>query len=147
MTKEELSASTRNRHLTMLKSVFNKAVEWGMLFTNPCAAIKNIRENGARTRFLSTEEIDTLLAHASERFKPLLITALHTGMRRGEILRLMRSDVDFVNHIITVQESKSGKKRMIPVQTAIDHRLRRDRDKGCETVSSAAISSTLPSAR
>src|SRR5262245_32280680 len=99
MEEHELSPGTRNRHLVMLKSVFNKAKEWGMLFDNPAAGVKNMRENGARTRFLSAAEVETLLAHASDRFRPLLITALHTGMRRGEILKLKWVNVDFTTRM------------------------------------------------
>jgi site-specific recombinase XerD len=66
------SASTRNRHLTMLKSLFNKAIEWGMLYDNPAGVINNMRENAARTRFLTSEEINQLLSATGDRFRPIL---------------------------------------------------------------------------
>src|SRR5262249_15186598 len=93
-SKKEISPSTRNRHLVMLKSMLNKAIEWGLIYENPAAGIKKLREEGGRARFLSSEEIGKLLDNAEERFKPILITALHTGMRRGEILNLKWADVD-----------------------------------------------------
>jgi integrase len=71
----------------MMKSVFNKGKAWGLLEENPTALIKNMREHGARSRFLTTEEINKLITQASKRFRPVLITALHTGMRRGEIFK------------------------------------------------------------
>ena len=40
-------------------------------------------------------------------------------MRRGEILKLKWADVDFKNRIITIQESKSGKKRMLPMDDTL----------------------------
>jgi len=104
--------------------VFNRGKEWGLITDNPAQGIKPLRENGARTRFLDKEEIQLLLNAASKEFRPILITALHTGMRKGEILKLMWSDVNFKNRLITVTESKSGKKRMIPMDDILSATLR-----------------------
>jgi len=114
-----LGASGRNRHLTMLKALFNRGMQWGLVNHNPCASIGRLREPGPRTRFLYQEEVHKLLSAASESLRPILITALHTGMRRGEILNLKWADVDFKNRIITIQESKSGKKRMLPMDATV----------------------------
>jgi integrase len=119
MDEDKVSAATRNRHLTMLKAMFTKGIDWGLATGNPASGIGRLRENGARTRFLDGDEIERLLAAASEGFRPILITALHTGMRRGEILKLKWADVDFKNRIITIQESKSGKKRMLPMDDTL----------------------------
>ena len=124
MEEKRLSPATRNRHLAHLSSMFNKGKEWGLVTENPAQGIKPLRENGARTRFLDGDEIQQLLAASSENFRPILITALHTGMRKGEILKLIWSDVDFRNRIITVQDSKSGKKRMIPMDDTVYETLR-----------------------
>lgn len=116
--------STRNRHLTVLKALFTKAVEWGFLETNPAAIIKGMKGEEPRMRFLTVDEIEKLLAEASKRFRPLLEVALHTGMRRGEIFRLRWSDIDFQNGLITVKKSKSGKPRSIPMDETIANVLR-----------------------
>ncbi len=124
MEEKHLSPATRNRHLAHLSSVFNKGKEWGLITDNPAQGIKPLRENGARTRFLDKEEIQLLLNASSKEFRPILITALHSGMRKGEILKLICPDVDFKNRIITVQDSKSGKKRMIPMDDTLYETLR-----------------------
>jgi len=116
---ESLSTATRNKHLRMLKAMFNKGLGWKLVSDNPTNGIRLLRENGARTRFLDGDEIQRLLTAASESFRPILLTALHSGMRRGEILNLKWPDVDFKNSIITVQESKSGKKRMLPMDDTL----------------------------
>lgn len=115
---------SRNRHLILLKALFNKAVEWGMLHTSPAAPVKLVREQEARTRFLTAEEASKMLDGASKRFRPLLTVALHTGMRRGEIFRLHWQDIDFANGLITVQKSKSGRKRSIPMDDTVTAVLR-----------------------
>jgi len=120
---ENLTGATRNRHLTMLKAMFNKGIQWDLLTDNPAVGVGKLREAGGRTRFLDHEEIKRLLNSASEAFRPILLTALHTGMRRGEILNLKWTEVDFKNRIITVQESKSGKKRMLPMDDTVSEAL------------------------
>ena len=119
MTEKKLSPATRNRHLAHLSSMFNRGKEWGLITSNPAQGIRPLRENGARTRFLDGDEIERLLTASSDSFRPILITAFHTGMRRGEILKLKWADVDFKNRIITIQESKSGKKRMLPMDDTV----------------------------
>jgi integrase len=115
------SASTRNRHLAMLRAMFNKGIEWGLVGSNPCDGIPKLREAPPRDRFLTPEEVETLLANAPETLKPFLVVALHTGMRHGEILQLSWPDVDFVNRLVKIRESKSGKSRSIPMdQTLFD---------------------------
>ena len=124
MEERGVSGATRNRHLTMLKVMLNKGKKWRLITDNAAADIRRLRENGARTRFLDQEEIRQLLEAASDGFCPILIAALHTGMRRGEILNLKWVDVDFKNRIVTIQESKSGKKRMIPMDDTLYETLR-----------------------
>ena len=118
------NVASRNRYLIMLKAVFTKAVEWGMLASSPAKPIEFLRGQEARTRFLTTEEIERLLAGASKRFRPLLVVALHTGMRKGEIFRLRWPDIDFQNGLITVQKSKAGKRRSIPMDETVTEALR-----------------------
>lgn len=118
------TVASRNRYLIMLKAIFSKAVEWEMLAVSPAADISFARGQEARTRFLTTEEIEKLLEGASKRFRPLLMVALHTGMRKGEIFRLKWPDVDFKTGLITVHMSKSGKRRSIPMDETLLETLR-----------------------
>jgi integrase len=119
MERDGISASTRNRHLAMIKSMFQCTIKWGLMRENPASGIPKLRETGARNRFLDLEEVRMLLEGASESFRPILITALHTGMRRGELLNLRWSDVDFGNRIIMVRETKSGRQRAIPIDQTL----------------------------
>jgi integrase len=121
---EKLSPASRNRHLAMLSSLFNKGIEWEIAVENPARGIKKLREKGARTRFLDQGEIDRLLKKSSDDLRPILVVALHTGMRRGEIFNLRWADVDLKNRVITVKESKSGKKRTIPIDDTLFSTLR-----------------------
>ncbi len=117
--KAEVSPATVNRAISCLKTLLNKAVEWGKLPASPAARVKKFREPAGRERILSPEEARRLLDAASPELRPVLITALGTGMRRGEILALKWTDLDFVRGIISVRMSKSGKPRQVPMSGAV----------------------------
>ena len=72
-----------------------------------------LKENNHRLRFLTEAEIDTLLKACSPHLKPIVETALHTGMRRGELLSLQWEQIR--NGFIYLTETKSGKARQIPI--------------------------------
>jgi integrase len=108
-----------NRELACLKTMFNKVVEWGKLEDNPLRAVKKFKENAARERILSVDEARRLIENAAPALRPVLIIALHTGMRRNEILSLKWSNVDLTRGYIFIEDSKSGKSRKIPVSSAV----------------------------
>ena len=68
-----------------------------------------------RWRYLTRDEIDRLLAVVHPRLKPIVATALFTGMRRGEILALDWRDVDLRQGFINILQSKSAKRREVPI--------------------------------
>ena len=113
--RQSVAPATVNRELACLKHMFTKAIHWDMTSINPVKLVKLFREDNARTRYLSLDEIDKLLSSISERVKPMVITALNTGMRLGEILKLKWEDVDLINRVIIVRRSKNGYSRDIPV--------------------------------
>ncbi len=117
--RADVSPSTVNRARACLMTLFNKAVEWGRSETNPIAKIKKFKEPPGRERILTADESDRLIKSASESIRPVLITALHTGMRRGEILSLRWPDLDFPRRVIFIKNSKSGKPRKIPMSDPV----------------------------
>jgi integrase len=74
-----------------------------------------LKENNQRMRYLSYEECQTLIDVCESHLKPIVITALNTGMRKGEILNLKWDDVDLKNGFIFVRETKNGDRRDIPI--------------------------------
>jgi len=113
--KAEVSPATVNRELACLKTMFSKAIEWGRTEKNPAAKVKKFRENPGRERILSPEEARSLIECAGPGIRPVLIVALNTGMRRGEILSLKWADVDFGKSFILIEDSKSGRSRKVPM--------------------------------
>ena len=113
--KEKVSSATVNRELATLKTMFAKAIEWGRLEKNPAKNVKFLRENNKRLRYLEKEEIEKLINLSSGYLKSILIVALNTGMRRGEILGLKWHDIDFKRDIIYLLDTKNNDKREVPM--------------------------------
>ena len=65
--------------------------------------VKTFREDNGRIRFLTEEEETRLLPHCGPNLKPLVITALHTGFRKSELLSLRWENVDFRHRLIRVE--------------------------------------------
>jgi integrase len=86
---------------------------------NPATSVRFFRVNNQRLRFLDRDEEAKLLSACSPSIKPIIVTALNTGMRRGEILALQWEQVDFANELITVKDSKNGEPRNIPMNSCL----------------------------
>jgi integrase len=115
---KEVSPATVNRALAVLKSMFNRAIVWGKATNNPCRAVKLFKENNQRMRFLEEGEIKKLISSSCFHLKPIIILALNTGMRKGEILGLKWVDVDFKRGIIYLYDTKNGENREIPLNAS-----------------------------
>lgn len=115
----KVKPGTVNREIALLKHLFNMAITWGMATVNPMRGVKLLREDNVPVRFLTKEEIDKLLAACTDYSRPIVLTALHTGMRRGEILGLKWDQVDFDAKIITILHSKNGRVRKIPINSVL----------------------------
>jgi integrase len=96
--------------LASLKSILNEAQRRGLVATNAASPVKvdvRKREQGklrAGRDFPSKEEIQTVLAKADGRWRPLLVTAIFTGMRSSELRGLGWDAVDFAKEVIHVHQ-------------------------------------------
>jgi integrase len=112
--------ATVNRIMCRLRHMFNKAADWEMLDESPLERLKFLPENNARLRYLSMEECVGLLdACLTPHMRAMTMLALHTGMRRGEILNLKWSDLDFASGHIIIRDSKNGEPRHVPMDSAV----------------------------
>jgi len=109
--------ATVNRELQIIRHLFNLAYRWKRLFgQNPVSESGLLEVHNQVERILTPEE-ERLLACSPLHLRPIITTALNTGMRKGEILHLTWEDVDRENNLITVRQevSKSKKTRRIPL--------------------------------
>ncbi len=110
------SPANANRYRTLLLLIFNKAKLWGDFFgDNPVKAVTRKKEDNERTRYLEPEEMVRLLEAADVETRSVLLIAILTGMRRGELLRLDWKHVMFSAGVIRVVKTKAEKPRSIPI--------------------------------
>jgi len=115
-----VSKVTINREIQLLKKMFNVGIEEGYLEENPAKKIKLYSESDTvRDRVLSEEEEPGLFKELAEHVRPLVFSALHTGMRKGELLNLKKENVNLEKRQIKVERTKSQKARFIPINSAL----------------------------
>lgn len=116
-TGKPLSETTVNRDIEVIRHLLYWAADEGILQANPIARVRMVRERRARRPVMSVAEEVKLLAAASKHLRPIVLAALDTGMRRGELLSQLWEDMDFDRRVISVTHSKTpeGEHRLIPM--------------------------------
>lgn len=117
------------RYLAVLSHLFSIAIrDWEWTTENPVKNISKPKEPRGRVRFLSDEERRRLLAACAESQNTMLLDivliALCTGMRKGEILGLRWRDVDLDAGTLTVADSKNGESRVVPIVGEVLDRMK-----------------------
>jgi len=128
LLKEGLQAGGVNRQVSLLKSMFTKAYDWNMI---PESHLKEVRKakplkgEKTRLRYLAVDECNRLIAECPDWLKTIVVFALNTGMRRGEILSLRWKDIDMKNGFILISNTntKTGQKREIPMTETVKRLL------------------------
>ncbi len=119
--------ATANRHLATLKHMFSKAVEWEMISEDVLMKVRKAKllpEDNRRLRFLSGEECQTLVDACVPHIRPIVITAMNTGMRREEIFSLeWERHVDLKHGFILLYVTKNGERREVPINRTLRETL------------------------
>ncbi len=121
-----MAGASVNRLLATLKNMFTKAVEWDLV---PEQILKNIRrvkltrETAGRLRFLTGEEGRSLINACGEGIKDIVVFALNTGCRRGEILSLKWENVDLEHGFVHLAVTKNGESRTVPINDELKKSL------------------------
>lgn len=117
---KEVSPPTVLRDLRLLSHIINTGrTEWGLenvIATNPVSLIRKPKTSRPRDRRLEAGELGRLLsACANPWFRPLVLFAIETGMRRGEILSLTWEHVHLGNRYVHLPDTKNGDSRDVPL--------------------------------
>lgn len=120
--EKNYKVATCNRYLKIFKASMTKAYEWNLISEwrlKEIRKVKSLKGETKRLRYLSKEEIQNLLSNCDRHLYPIVFTALHTGMRKGEILSLKWSQVDMKNGLILVDKTKNFDRREIPMNESL----------------------------
>lgn len=114
------SPATVNRYLAALSIVFTIAVkEWGWVDDTPMRKVTKPKESRGRVRFLSEDERPRLLKACKESSNsflyPVVVLALSTGMRNGEIMGLTWEVVDLNSGRAVLHDTKNGERRAVAI--------------------------------
>ena len=103
---QKLSAQSVKNILTLMKVVFNRAIDWDYLRDNPVKKIRNPKVPKKQVDFLKPDEVRLLLNNAPDhQWKTFFLVAVVTGMRIGELLAMKWSNVDWINSRYHVREN------------------------------------------
>jgi integrase len=110
---DTFAAATVNLHLCLLRAVLRHGVRGRHLSASALPEIATLKTNNKIVRYATEEEERRLLEVATEALRPVIVTAIHTGMRKSELLNLRWNDIDFLSGTIHVREAKSGEGRRL----------------------------------
>ena len=116
---------TVNIELRSLRAAFGVARKWGLVASNPFSEVQNLRVARSEAPFLSNGNLQELLKVVNEEWlRELIMFAVGTGMRQGEMLNLRWQDVDLERRVIHIQSNaafrtKHGMRRTIPVSDMV----------------------------
>lgn len=129
--KKPISGATINRYAASLAAVFTWAIKQRIApkgWDHPCRRVERQAESAGKTRFLTRAECDRLLVACKASTWPklyaLVLMALTTGMRKGELLGLRWADIDFEGQLAHVGRSKNGDPKVLPLVPALVEQLR-----------------------
>ena len=113
--------------LSLLFSYGVKQLHW--ISENPCASLTKLKEKAGRDRVLTSDEIDRLLTACrtskSPYLYPIVLIAITTGARQGEILNLEWRHVDLENKLACLMETKNGRPRSISLSDPVIDELKK----------------------
>jgi len=133
MARRPIVDATVNRDVAVLRHLLYWALDEGYLAANPLARLKLPRERRHQRPVMRLDEEGKLLAAAAPHLQALIIVALQTGMRRGEILHQRWEHVELDRQLLRVTRSKTfeGEGREIPLTSRIIELLsRRQQSEG-----------------
>jgi len=122
--------ATINRELTVIKQIFKQVHRQGLIQSNPTIFVSYEKMSNMRDRWITPEEESILISYACDWLKPIIPFATSTGMRRGEILNLRFEAINIQTRTITLNSTKNGVNRAIPLTERAFKSIPTDRDGG-----------------
>jgi integrase len=132
----EIKKITANKEIRTLRALFERAVRYGYMESNPARRCNILKIDQCAPQILTTEQFNHLLTFIKEKeFRDIVTFAILTAMRAGEVVFLEWSDLDMLGRVIAVRNKpahrvKMGKERLVPMGAAVYTILNRLERKG-----------------
>jgi len=100
-----LSSTTIQKHHKLLNLLYNRAMKWGLASTNPCERTDTPKATSPHIAVYDEKTLSEFLAKLDTeetKYQALMLLALSTGMRRGELFALQWNAIDFDNNTIRI---------------------------------------------
>lgn len=127
--KEGAAPKTINNELVLMHHAYNLAMkEWEWVSDNPVSKVSKEKVNNEIIRWLTPDEERRLLGASPNWLKEIIVFALNTGLRQGEILELIWNQVDLSKKTFTILEQKNKGKDTLPLnKTAMEILIVKDK--------------------
>ena len=128
-TALDLSASTANTDLKILRVAFHQAVIDGLRLDNPGSAVRTLEDrkeaDAPERRPFTEKELKTLLAVTEGEWEGLILAGLYTGQRLGDLASLIGRKIDLAEELLTFRSQKTGRDMVIPLSKPLLDYLRK----------------------
>jgi len=119
-----LSENTRKHIVDYIRTFVRFAVSHNYLAQNPLIGLRVKKPDVVPPRYLSKTEIRSIIdSSVAAGLYPMVMTAIYSGARLGELRRLKWSHIDFERKVITIYKSKTGRFRQIPLHRKLAEAL------------------------
>ncbi len=123
--QREVNHTTVNIELSTMKAIFNIAVRFEWIKSNPCKQVKKIEIPEKEKLSFDEIQLKLIIENAkSDLMKRIIRFALLTGCRLNEILNIQWRDIDFITETLSIRNkenfrTKTGKQRQIPLSNGL----------------------------
>ena len=123
--QENAAPASINHELALAKRIYNLGLkEWGWVRDNPFTKVSMEKVHNERVRYLTNAEYQALLNVCDDWLRPIVITAVNTGMRKNNLLTLTWKQVDFGNGVIILDRTKNNEKLGLPMSETLKQVLK-----------------------
>ncbi len=143
-----LSNASINRHKAAISGVLTYGCRRGYMKTNPAKLVPYLEENNERIRFLSEAERTRLFSSCRasqwDKLYLLVLLAITTGARKGELTKLRWDDIDFVRRTAYVSTTKNGQPKVLPLTDSVIRELQLFDTKDSSLIFASRIKYDVP---
>lgn len=135
LQREGKKPATLQRYLNVFKAIMNRPDGLEQVMASIRKKVKVPKYDNELVRYLTSEQESRLLTTLPKEFNLVMVMALNTGLRQGELLRLQWADVNWQTGMVTILKTKSGKPRRVPLNTTVQNTLLVLKGKGTSSPS------------